>query len=1300
MGERNNNSPGIPMGAGDFQKFLERMFADYEKFHNKQLKSDEVYTQQRQQLEKKAGVTQLIENRKLAKEIEANALKEYEKRIQEQRKLAEENESERETAMVQLAKLESEMYMASLQYEINDLNHQKELAALRKQCAQDEQDILDTKREGLTIYERELSYRDEASSLLLDNVDLERENSEILKEISSSASRIAELKGQQASLSGEELDNLNQELLLLETKKKLHEDALSENALAIEENKRKADEAMDAELKMLEIKKRAAALMQNHGVGQKYSKDELSTKTKEKDNKEDDLVSTLDELASVQVEIEELNKQLEDATKNNDTAAIENLTNALKEKTTQEDLLIKESDILTKDIGKLSEEIDQLELDKIANRDTKQEAKDNIKKRAEEAANKKKDLEAKKAEKDLVKETYMSGDDTYHNMVNAAAMDELGNQLTEAMDGLGKKFASALDEFSKTIDNNITSFYQYQAQINARLQGSDETYQKMLSKMSAQLAFNPYVRQTDMVNKIKEAVDNGIAYNADLRAFLATVSENIAQTFDAFDANLLKIIRVQQADTTAARLGMEASLTKLFNNYFSDTSYLSDAFDGVTGALVDASAQLNHQAAMEFEYIVQKWLGALYSVGFSQETINTIAQGINYLGTGNVEALNGNDSLNSLMAMSATRAGISYADILTSGLDAKTTNDLLKSMVEYLQSIANNTDNNQVTKSAYTNIFGMNMTDLRAVSNLTASDVSNLHSEFVNYSGAMDELTNQFGEIIKRIHYSTFIDNMVANAAASASTGIGNNPAIYGMWKVLNIVEGLTGGIHIPAFSVMGNMVDLSQFTIEGIAKTGIAGLGLMSQLLSGLFSGGSLNPFSLDAWGFDETTSRGSKVKGLTGGIASGFSESNQMSMTGSSSSGDVKNTGMSDKTDEADKDKDVTNKNVKDESDIYKQIYAAIADDSTSVLKEVVGLNAAIPSIVSEVAAISALLALDRKFITMGAPDASLMTKLDDIKSAIAAISLQPAGSHATGLSVVPYDGYIAELHEGEAVLTKAQAQLWRQELPNVIVDRSIVTTSPVNDSMSVSSLNVNTLSVSTSTTMANSTSTTDSILLEMINNMPTTDSVLLEITNYLSSLITDANSFSENRLVSNLTDISNGVTSATPTIVSAVKELKEVNETDIDRLLSEQSTVLNNSSVASKMTGLITDFSSIVDNQQHTIESIASISAMNNATMLSIGQSNRELQREIQKESSQKSSSVNTTSTNSATNNQFTSTESGNIPNNFTGNISSINNISPEEFIRLLVDRLGGLEIKVTDMPGTDSTSPLYTIGGGTP
>lgn len=47
--------------------------------------------------------------------------------------------------------------------------------------------------------------------------------------------------------------------------------------------------------------------------------------------------------------------------------------------------------------------------------------------------------------------------------------------------------------------------------------------------------------------------------------------------------------------------------------------------------------------------------------------------------------------------------------------------------------------------------------------------------------------------------------------------------------------------------------------------------------------------------------------------------------------------------------------------------------------------------------------------------------------------------SGSHALGLRYVPYDGYLAELHEGEAVLTEAQATNWRNGSLDATTDAS---------------------------------------------------------------------------------------------------------------------------------------------------------------------------------------------------------------------------------------------------------------------
>lgn len=514
--------------------------------------------------------------------------------------------------------------------------------------------------------------------------------------------------------------------------------------------------------------------------------------------------------------------------------------------------------------------------------------------------------------------------------------DNLGKAVANAVENVAAQLSQALNQ----IDDNINQFYQYQSSVEARLQGSDESYKKSLKNISKNVGISGLVAQKDVIENLKKLSEAGIAYNLDLRAFLATIKDDIAETFDVFDSNLMRLIRLQQSDTTAARLGMEASLTRLFNEFFSDTSYLTDAADTVSQAIIDANSQLTKNMSIEFEYMVQKWLGSLYSLGMDSGTVSTIAQGLNYLGTGNVEALNSNESLQSLLAMSASRAGISYADILTGGLDADTTNNLMKSMVEYLKSIAENTDNNQVTKSAYSNVFGFNISDLTAVSSLSETDIANIHKQAIDYQGAMDEYEYQASQIFNRTHFSQMLNTVFDNAMMSASTAIGNNAGVYATWKVLNVVEDLTGGIAIPGISVMGNMVDLHQ-TVTGLAKTGIAGLGLMGSLLGSLFNGSLFGTMDAKKWGYDEFTSRGSATKGISKGTAQGTSESTSMNMVGSSSASDMKSTSMNDATDDAEEDSKVTNKNVEENADIYTKIYEAIANEDTTILQEVINLQ-----------------------------------------------------------------------------------------------------------------------------------------------------------------------------------------------------------------------------------------------------------------------------------------------------------------------------------------------------------------------
>ena len=475
-----------------------------------------------------------------------------------------------------------------------------------------------------------------------------------------------------------------------------------------------------------------------------------------------------------------------------------------------------------------------------------------------------------------------------------------------------------LNTVTKTFDQVEDMLTSYKGHIDARLQGSDKNYKDVMGKISTNLAMSPFVRTQKVVENMKELVDQGVAYNVEQRAFLSTISDKIANTFDAFDANLLRLIRLQQADTTAARLGMEASLTKFFNGMFQDTSYLNDVYDQVSAALIDANASMTRDMSAQFEYIVQKWLGSLSAVGMSSETINQIATGLNYLATGDVTNLASNTQLQTLMAMSASKAGISYADMLVKGLDASTTNKLLEGMMSYLKEIAENSDN-QVVRAAYGDVFNLSMSDMKAISNLTQSDISKISQQTLSYGGMESELNNQFVKLLSRTSLTEMMGNLYNNAVFGVAEDMINNPVTYTMIKMLGFMEDNNIDMNIPFVNAMGFGLDLNT-SVQDLMNLGIQLSGAMS-LITNTFAGlGSLGGLNLNSWGAQEYTSRGS-ANAFTMGAASGDTTQSTYVATGSST--DMQNSTLNSATDDAEETKKITNKNNKSEhtfDDFYK--------------------------------------------------------------------------------------------------------------------------------------------------------------------------------------------------------------------------------------------------------------------------------------------------------------------------------------------------------------------------------------------
>ena len=114
------------------------------------------------------------------------------------------------------------------------------------------------------------------------------------------------------------------------------------------------------------------------------------------------------------------------------------------------------------------------------------------------------------------------------------------------------------------------------------------------------------MRQADIVEQVKTLVGQGISFNVTQRAFLNTIKDKIATTFNAADGTLLRLIRIQQQDSTAARLGMESMLTSFMNNMYETTEYLQNLSTNVRQSLMEAMALQSTTDAVAFEYQVQK----------------------------------------------------------------------------------------------------------------------------------------------------------------------------------------------------------------------------------------------------------------------------------------------------------------------------------------------------------------------------------------------------------------------------------------------------------------------------------------------------------------------------------------------------------------------------------------------------------------------------------------------------------------------------------------------------------------------
>lgn len=460
----------------------------------------------------------------------------------------------------------------------------------------------------------------------------------------------------------------------------------------------------------------------------------------------------------------------------------------------------------------------------------------------------------------------------------------------------------AVSDLATQLEKKIDDIASYKGNIDTRLQGSNNEksggsyWDQLVKDMTSVGAVNPFFKQETFANNIKDLVNRGISFDLKQRAFLMTIQDKIATTFDVADGTLLRLIRIQQEDSTAGRLGMESALNSFLNEMYENTEYLQNVADSVRGSLQEMEALMGGAEATEVEYQVQKWLGSLYSVGMSQNAVQSISDTLGQIAAGQIEGLT-NGGAGNLLVMAANDAGLSIADILTDGLNSEETNKLLQAAVNYLAELSESSKDNQVVRQQLANVFGVKASDLKAATNLVLPGTTNsIYGNSLSYSGMMSQLSQMAGSMGRRTSMAEMMTNVWENGMYTVAGSMASNPVSYLIYKLASVVDDTTGGIDLPFINVMGYGVDLNT-TVSDLMRVAAVGTGLLGSLgsiVSGLgssFSGQAmLNKLGIGASSGLTITPRGdgTGVGGLAGGGATTTSGSGYI---GNASGSDVKN-------------------------------------------------------------------------------------------------------------------------------------------------------------------------------------------------------------------------------------------------------------------------------------------------------------------------------------------------------------------------------------------------------------------------
>lgn len=476
-------------------------------------------------------------------------------------------------------------------------------------------------------------------------------------------------------------------------------------------------------------------------------------------------------------------------------------------------------------------------------------------------------------------------------------------KISGFMNGL-RQMTTALSSFAQKYEQQMDEIASKKSAIDTRLQGSNNTrrygsyWDQMTLDITGFAGVSPLIKQTAVADRVATMVSQGISFNVEQRATLDVLKDKIATTFDAANGTLLRLVKIQQQDTTAGRLGMESALNAFLNNMYETTEYMSTLATSVKSNLEEAMSLMTGENALSFEYQIQKWLGSLSSVGMSDSAVQGLAGVLGQVAAGKLEGITGGGQGN-LVIMAANQAGVNMSDILNNGLDQNTTNTLMNSMVDYLAKLYNDAGNSKVIQQQIASVYGLSASDLKAAVNLSSSRQA-VAKDGLDYGSAMGRLYSMAGSMGSRTSLGEQLSNMWANTNYSIAAGMANNPITYSLFKMSGLLKDTTGGINFGIPLVMGNGMPIT-FNVADLMRTGALAGGVMSSIGAMLGGGGGLTGNSI-LKGIGLT---GNGISAVTRGNGSslstmgGMTVSESGSMVGNSNSDDMTSKTMTDQTD-----------------------------------------------------------------------------------------------------------------------------------------------------------------------------------------------------------------------------------------------------------------------------------------------------------------------------------------------------------------------------------------------------------------